>query len=130
MKEFLLDASRMGVPQKRERVFFIGIRKDLADSLPQNEMLFFEDFPLLDLVFFEPIINFGEFEDNLGKPLNKEKVTYKRWLQRQYGDKSFGDITQRINGKGSDFNTAIIYSNEPFPTIVSKGCEVDRKSVV
>ena len=60
MKEFLLDASRMGVPQKRERVFFIGIRKDLADSLPQNEMLFFEDFPLLDLVFYEDKIPFSK----------------------------------------------------------------------
>ena len=26
---FLLNSSRMGVPQVRERVFFIGVRKDL-----------------------------------------------------------------------------------------------------
>lgn len=29
-QHFLLDASKMGVPQKRERVFFIALRKDLA----------------------------------------------------------------------------------------------------
>jgi site-specific DNA-cytosine methylase len=27
---FYLDASKMGVPQRRERVFFICLRKDLA----------------------------------------------------------------------------------------------------
>ena len=124
VKEISLNAMRMGVPQKRERVFFIAIRKDLVQHLPINDSILFDDFPFLDMVFFEPLINFGEFEDNQGKPLNKDKVTYQRWLQRIYGDKSFGDITERINGKGSDFNTSIIYSNEPFPTIVSKGCEV------
>lgn len=29
-QHFLLDASKMGVPQRRERVFFICLRKDLA----------------------------------------------------------------------------------------------------
>jgi DNA (cytosine-5)-methyltransferase 1 len=31
VKHFLLDSSTMGVPQKRERVFFLAIRKDIAD---------------------------------------------------------------------------------------------------
>ena len=29
-QHFLLNASKMGVPQRRERVFFIAMRKDLA----------------------------------------------------------------------------------------------------
>jgi site-specific DNA-cytosine methylase len=35
MQEFELDSSQMGVPQKRERVFFIAIRRDLAELLPR-----------------------------------------------------------------------------------------------
>lgn len=45
-------------------------------------------------------------------------------VKRIKTDKSFGDITQRINGKGSDFNTPIIHSDEVVPTIATKGCEV------
>ena len=32
LQHFLLDSSKMGIPQKRERVFFIGLRKDLANK--------------------------------------------------------------------------------------------------
>jgi len=37
---YLLDASKMGVPQKRERVFIIGIRKDLAEPFIKKDGLF------------------------------------------------------------------------------------------
>ncbi len=39
VKEFVLNASKMGVPQKRERVFFIAIRKDLVSLLPKQQGL-------------------------------------------------------------------------------------------
>ena len=47
VQHWLLDASKMGVPQRRERVFFIALRKDLAESfLYQKDMftqhLFFQ----------------------------------------------------------------------------------------
>jgi DNA (cytosine-5)-methyltransferase 1 len=38
---FLLNAASMGVPQKRERVFFICQRKDL--NLPKLKLEFNED---------------------------------------------------------------------------------------
>jgi len=58
----LLDASKMGVPQRRERVFFIGLRKDLAAPfLYQHDM--FTVLPRLDLKFKERGIPFGEIED-------------------------------------------------------------------
>ena len=46
---FLLNAASMGVPQKRERVFFIGVRKDF-------------DLPELRLRSDEKAITFGEIE--------------------------------------------------------------------
>lgn len=122
-QHWLLDASKMGVPQRRERVFFVCLRKDLAAPFMQQVDMFTE-VPKLELEFNERSIVLNEFEDNEGKELNKDRVSYKRWLKRIKTDKSFGDITQRINGKGSDFNTLIIHSDEVVPTIATKGCEV------
>ena len=38
--------------------------------------------PKLELEFNEKLILLNEFEDNKGKELNKDKVSYKRWLKR------------------------------------------------
>ena len=117
VKEFLLDASRMGVPQKRERVFFIAIRKDLAESLPQNETLFFEDFPLLDLVFFENLIKFGDFKDEQGRELSeKMKET---WNKRNFGDSDMRAAYYREFKKDKYFSQNFIYENEVPKTITS-----------
>ena len=59
---FLLDASKMGAPQKRERVFFIALRKDLAKPLLYFSDMFTE-VPKIDLNFNEPKIKFSEFAD-------------------------------------------------------------------
>jgi len=129
VQHFLLDASKMGVPQRRERVFFICLRKDLAkDFLYQKDM--FTTLPKIDLFFNEKTILFKEYEDDLGAELNKETLTYHRWLQRIPTDTSFGEITLRVNKKKSDFNTKIVHSNRVFPTVVSKGCEVKYKKAI
>ena len=119
VKEFLLDASRMGVPQKRERVFFIGIRKDLADSLPQNEMLFFEDFPLLDLVFFEDKIPFSKiFKDYTDRPLTEH---YKKfWDIREFGDLDFSVSSERMGkNPNAQFQYKYLYMDKVANTITA-----------
>lgn len=56
-QHWLLDASKMGVPQRRERVFFICLRKDLAKPfLYQKDM--FTEVPKLELNFNEKEIPF------------------------------------------------------------------------
>ena len=58
-QHWLLDASRMGVPQRRERVFFVCLRKDLAKRfLYQKDM--FTKVPKLELNFNEKPILFKE----------------------------------------------------------------------
>jgi len=122
-QHFLLDASKMGVPQRRERVFFIALRKDLAEPyLYQKDM--FTIMPKLEMKFDEKEIPFKEIEYGLGAKINKESITYARWLKRIKSDTSFGNITERIDGKASDFNTYIVHPESPFPTISSKGCEI------
>lgn len=58
---FKLNAKNMGVPQSRERVFFIGLRTDLADNfLYQKDLFTFT--PKLRLKFKEREIPFLEIE--------------------------------------------------------------------
>jgi len=62
---FLLDASDMGVPQRRERVFFIGFRKDLAEQfLYQQDM--FTQMPKIEMEFNENKIPYKEIREETG----------------------------------------------------------------
>ena len=62
IEPYLLDASTMGVPQRRRRVFFIALRNDLAcDFMEQVDM--FQTAPKLDLTFNEKEIPFKEIDD-------------------------------------------------------------------
>jgi DNA (cytosine-5)-methyltransferase 1 len=97
---FLLNAATMGVPQRRERVFFISRRKDL--KLPE-----------LKLSFNEKPILYKEIKEKKYKPFNKETLEYKRWLKRTDKDLSIGDIVKRTeNGKISCFSHKIIKDNQ------------------
>lgn len=103
---FLLNAATMGVPQRRERVFFIGRRKDL--NLPQ-----------LKLSFNERPIPYKEFRSGRGSRLKENTKTYKRWVKRRPSDNNIGDITKRIEGKESNFNTILVKSSIVPPTLAS-----------
>ena len=97
---FLLNSATMGVPQRRERVFFICRRKDL--NLKQIQLQFNE----------KPIL-YKEFKDNEYIPMNKNTMEYNRWLKRKPNDLSIGDIVKRTeNGKVSQFSHKIIHDNE------------------
>lgn len=67
-QHWLLDAQYMGVPQRRERVFFVCLRKDLIDQVPCSSNLF-ETFPKLDLEFNETPITCENAELELGDPI-------------------------------------------------------------
>tara|TARA_R110000824_G_scaffold206477_3_gene391557 strand:- start:2233 stop:3303 length:1071 start_codon:yes stop_codon:yes gene_type:complete len=61
-QHWLLDASKMGVPQRRERIFFVCLRKDIAEPfLYQKD--FFTQAPFLKLEFKEKNITYQEVED-------------------------------------------------------------------
>lgn len=68
VQHFLLDAQNMGVPQRRERVFFVCLRKDLIEYVPTIHNLF-EETPYLKLDFHEPRISCYEAELELGDPI-------------------------------------------------------------
>lgn len=97
---FLLNAAKMGVPQKRERVFFVCRRKDLG-------------LPKIKLSFNEKPIVYGEYKDDDWIPINKDTMTYRRWTRRSHADKTIGDIVKRTEkGKNSGFTTPYAKDNE------------------
>tara|TARA_R110000823_G_scaffold269654_1_gene389393 strand:+ start:184 stop:1230 length:1047 start_codon:yes stop_codon:yes gene_type:complete len=104
---FLLNAASMGVPQKRERVFFICQRNDLK-------------LPKLKLQFNEEAIKLGKFINSQnGLNLSKEGKFYSDWLQRIETDKNFGDICLRTEKKHKSFGRVLIKKNDYAMTIVS-----------
>lgn len=92
----LLDASTMGIPQKRERVFFTAIRKDLAQNVMQQvDMFSFE--PYLKLEFKENPIVFGDFykPDSEKDKMITGKEALRLWNLRQPEDLDMSYSAQR-----------------------------------
>lgn len=102
---FLLNAAFMGVPQRRERTFFIARRKDLQLK------------PLL-LNFNETPIPFEKIKyGNIGP--NLSELEMKLWKKRINTDRNLAHINLRIRKKYSNFNTILQYQNEPLLTLVA-----------
>jgi DNA (cytosine-5)-methyltransferase 1 len=110
----LLDASRMGVPQKRERVFFYAIRKDLYYGEFAD---LFRTEPELDLDFNEKKITFSEVMTNLDQSKLLTKLDLQLWNQKQYGDIDLCDVSIRTRGIISRFNAKFIYPDDVANTI-------------
>jgi DNA (cytosine-5)-methyltransferase 1 len=102
---FCLNAASMGVPQKRERVFFIGYRNGL-------------DYPKLKLAFNERAVTFGEYRDKQGvdgSRMERGKLIEKRIIT----DNNMSDINMRLYNKVSGFNADIAHDNKVKNTITS-----------
>lgn len=108
---FLLNAAFMGVPQKRERCFFIAQRKD-------------QGFPKLELKFDENPILFGNVREPTGKSIDPEKAK-DTWTCMQYvkpGDDCLADIKRRIYGKpNTGFSNIINQDYSIAHTLCSNG---------
>jgi len=78
---FLLNAASMGVPQKRERVFFVARRKDL-------------NFAEIKLLFDEKPIPFKQISDSSDRKCNLTDLELKYWVMSENG-KSCGKYEAR-----------------------------------
>jgi DNA (cytosine-5)-methyltransferase 1 len=117
-QHWLLDASKMGVPQRRERVFFIALRKDLAKPF-LKQVDFFSIVPDLRLDFNEPKIVYSEFADYEGEPISE--FAKKAWGHRKVGDRSIADSKAHCGMKVTDMNTTYVYDDKVCGTVTSKG---------
>lgn len=104
---FNLNAARMGVPQARQRVFFLSRRKDL-------------ELPRIDLQFDEKPITFGEVESwGVGNGCEVGAIqpsSRKLWAQCQRGAS-----LSTVHPTGSFYSARRWSSNRPAPTLVSGG---------
>lgn len=104
---FLFNAARMGVPQKRERVFFIAHRKDLK-------------YKKLSMNFNSKPIPFRDVREPYGKAMDENSMQAKLLKYRIPTDRCIADINERVRKvKNNGFSTPINRDDEPIQTIVA-----------
>lgn len=102
---FLMNAASMGVPQRRERVFFVARRKDLG--LGKIEMNF--DFPTMTIGQA-----FADLKDQKGRMLTEG--TTKLWERVKPGQ-----ALSKAHPKGHRFNAIKVDPSKPCPTVTASG---------
>jgi DNA (cytosine-5)-methyltransferase 1 len=121
VQHWLFDASTMGVPQRRERVFFIALRKDLAEPFLESVDMFTLA-PKFRFDFNEKPIKFGEFyQKGIDDRSSSKGKIFEYWNLRRDGDKSFSDALMREHGKQSYFNNVYLHLNDVSPTYTANG---------
>lgn len=112
-QHFLLDASKMGVPQRRERVFFIALRKDLA-----IKFLYWQDMftkvPKLEMNFNEKEITFKEIDEPNTKDEYLSPSISKHWYLAKEGQ-----CFNEVHEKGGMFSYSKVDRYKPLPTIIA-----------
>lgn len=102
---YLLNSSRMGVPQARERTFFVARRSDL--NLPPLELRFHEDQITVNEAW-------SDCHDEKGKDVSKSSMV-------RYWDRlNPGEAMSKVHEKGSLFGQIKLDPNRPAPTMTSK----------
>lgn len=116
VQHFLLNASKMGVPQRRKRVFFICIRKDLAiPFLHQSDM--FTQIPKIKMEFNEKEIVYEEIEtEEKGIPVLKRIQNV--FFEINAGEQC-GNFFRRTIGKETYFNYNKAHPKQVIPTITA-----------
>lgn len=107
-QHFLLDASKMGVPQKRERIFFICIRHDLGINFLKVSNLFNVE-PYINMEFNEDSIVYGAFADYKGRAY--EGRMRELFELREQGDIALSEAYKKLTGKRGFFNQQFCYED-------------------
>lgn len=107
-QHFLLDASKMGVPQKRERIFFICIRHDLGINFLKVSNLFNVE-PYINMEFNEDPIVYGAFADYKG--IAYEGRMRELFELREQGDIALSEAYKKLTGKRGFFNQRFCYED-------------------
>lgn len=122
-QHFLLDASKMGVPQRRERVFFIALRKDLAAPFLKQVDLFCIQ-PELRMEFKGIEIPFSEIRQDFG---NEDAIGLSEMIGHYWRLTSPGNSMSENHHKGSYFNEVKTHPDKVLPTIRANGLPYDYK---
>jgi DNA (cytosine-5)-methyltransferase 1 len=117
-QHFLLNASKMGVPQRRERVFFIALRKDLAPKFMESVDMFTE-LPKIELNFNDKKIPFKEIYEigNTERLLTGKALEL--WNDRIDTDIDLENISARNGRPNFMFNHKFLKLSKVCNTITS-----------
>lgn len=121
---FFIDASEVGVPQRRERVFFIANRMGYE--------------PLRMEVEPSDPVTFGEVRTESGVEPTPNSVAANLLRHRLPTDRSLKDISLRVRNKYSMFNQSLIHDDRPCATITAKailyrmhdGLKLSREDII
>ena len=120
-QHWLLDASEMGVPQRRERVFFVCLRKDIAEPfLYQKDM--FTLLPKLELKFNESKIPYKEIRQKKG---NENAIGLSPKIKEYWLLCEAGNAFSSVHPKGSYFTEIKTHPDKVLPTIRANGLPYD-----
>lgn len=108
----LLDASKMGVPQRRQRVFFIAIRNDIHREPVQ---LRFNQKPVIFDDIYVPDVD--------SRPVKHGKL-YSYWKAAKPEDRTLASASFRVCGRRVGHCFPIMHRNEVLPTLVAAGRHV------
>jgi DNA (cytosine-5)-methyltransferase 1 len=116
VQHFLLNGSDMGLPQRRERVFFVCLRKDLGlNFLYQKDL--FTITPKISLCFNEPEIPFSDFEHDFELDSKKVPEGFFPYFNECKPGCSMSTVSPR--GPNYWFNFIKIDPNKSLPTLAS-----------
>lgn len=107
----------MGVPQNRERLFFLCIRKDIGNKFLHKKNLF-DLVPFIDMNFKEEPILFKEIVDYGGKEIKKGSKTRFLWDNQKIEDRSLCDVYQRLYNKRGFYNFNFFDERSVAPTLI------------
>ena len=113
----LLDASEMGVPQRRERVFFVCLRKDLAEPFLYQKDMFTVN-PKLELNFNEEPILFKEVKEKNSTERQLKGDALRLWNKRRKGDIDLDVVSTREGRPNYMFNHKFLYDEKVSNTII------------
>lgn len=116
----VINASRMGIPQRRRRVFIIGLRRDIIPRLSKaSRNPLFDNIPILNLRFDESPIPFGSVRTKHGS--RKGMTSHIRTLMSSVrkSDRSLKDINLRVRNKCIGTTWAIVPDHTVCPTITA-----------
>jgi DNA (cytosine-5)-methyltransferase 1 len=116
---YLMNSAKMGLPQARQRVFFIYLRNDLIPYIPLNANSLFPSMPTLDLKYNAPKVIFSEIQDKEDISENLSPNLLKLWKLRTPKDHNFSSINEREFGKTSRFSTRLIYGEKTPGTLTA-----------
>ena len=114
VKHWLLKGEKMGIPQKRHRVFFIAVRNDIDFDLEK-----------IDMFFDYEAVTYSDVKEGEMKAIGENTFFYNIARQARPNDCCIRDTRKRLDGKRIGFQNYYIRPKMILPTLRGKPNIID-----